>query len=127
MVGGDLNTDVFAKKAQLVTALDNLISNAINYSPQGSRVGIGVKNGDGVIEISVTDQGEGIALQDQSRIFERFYRVDEARSRETGGTGLGLSIAKHAVENQGGQIALWSRLGQGSTFTIRLPKPPVPA
>lgn len=74
-----------------------------------------------MIQISVTDQGPGISADEQERIFERFYRVDAARSRQTGGTGLGLSIVKHVVANHGGEITLWSQPGQGSTFTVRLP------
>ena len=72
--------------------------------------------------VSVTDQGEGLSPEDQERVFERFYRVDAARSRHTGGTGLGLSIVKHVVANHGGEVTLWSQPGQGSTFTIRLPE-----
>src|SRR5690606_28139953 len=105
----------------LVEALSNLLSNAIAYSPAGSHVGIGVKHDGDIIEIAVTDQGLGISEEDQARIFERFYRADQARSRHTGGTGLGLSIVKHAIQRHGGEVRLWSREGQGSTFTIRLP------
>ena len=76
---------------------------------------------DGVVEIAVTDRGIGIAEGDQERVFERFYRADQARSRRTGGTGLGLAIVKHAVQRHGGEVRLWSRPGRGSTFTIRLP------
>ena len=72
--------------------------------------------------VSVTDQGEGLSPEDQERVFERFYRVDSARSRHTGGTGLGLSIVKHVISNHGGEVTLWSQPGQGSTFTIRLPE-----
>ncbi len=106
----------------LAEALGNLVANAIAYSPAGSHVGIGVKTVQGVIEISVSDQGIGIAEEDQARVFERFYRADQARSRRTGGTGLGLAIVKHAVQRHGGEVRLWSRPGQGSTFTIRLPR-----
>ena len=105
-----------------VTAVHNLISNAIQYSPDDSRIGIGVRNADGVVEIAVTDQGEGIPEEDLDRVFERFFRVDQARSRNTGGTGLGLSIVKHAVQNHGGDVRVWSQPGRGSTFTIRLPE-----
>jgi two-component system sensor histidine kinase SenX3 len=84
-------------------------------------VGVGLRERDGLIQISVTDQGPGIAPEEQERIFERFYRIDAARSRHTGGTGLGLSIVKHVVANHGGEITLWSQPGQGSTFTVRLP------
>jgi two-component system sensor histidine kinase SenX3 len=94
----------------------------IQYSLDNSRVGIGVRVEDGVVEIAVTDQGLGIASDDLDRVFERFFRVDQARSRNTGGTGLGLSIVKHIVENHGGDVRVWSQLGRGSTFTIRLPE-----
>ena len=80
-----------------------------------------------MIEISVTDQGIGIAESEQARIFERFYRVDPARSRGTGGTGLGLAIVKHVCANHGGDVVVWSRLGEGSTFTLRLPAAALPA
>jgi two-component system sensor histidine kinase SenX3 len=100
----------------------NLISNAIQYSPDDSRIGIGVRTVEGVVEIAVTDQGEGIPEEDLDRVFERFFRVDQARSRNTGGTGLGLSIVKHAVQNHGGEVRVWSQPGRGSTFTIRLPE-----
>lgn len=105
----------------LSEAVGNLVANAIAYSPEGSTVGIGVKAVDDVVEIAVTDRGIGIAEADQERIFERFYRADQARSRRTGGTGLGLSIVKHAIQRHGGEVRLWSRPGRGSTFTIRLP------
>lgn len=112
----------------LSEAVSNLIANAIAYSPKGSSVGVGVKAIDGVVEISITDRGIGIAEHDQQRVFERFYRADQARSRRTGGTGLGLAIVKHAVQRHGGEVRLWSRPRQGSTFTIRLPEieAPVP-
>ncbi len=106
---------------QLVTALVNLIDNAIAYSPSGSPVGVGVRRVGDDLEISVSDQGIGIARADQERIFERFFRVDDARSRATGGTGLGLSIVKHIVTNHGGDVRLWSAPGSGSTFTVVLP------
>ncbi len=79
------------------------------------------------MEIAVSDQGIGIAEADRERIFERFYRADEARSRRTGGTGLGLSIVKHATQRHGGEVLLWSRPGRGSTFTVRLPRIDSPA
>jgi two-component system, OmpR family, sensor histidine kinase SenX3 len=75
----------------------------------------------GVIDVSVTDQGLGIPAEEQQRIFERFYRVDTARSRTTGGTGLGLAIVKHVADNHGGNVSVWSEPGRGSTFTIELP------
>ncbi|WP_094770436.1 ATP-binding protein [Microbacterium gorillae] len=119
--GGDRGLFVRGDPQILTDAVGNLIANAIAYSPAGSRVGIGVKRVDDVIEIAVSDQGIGIAEADQQRIFERFYRADQARSRRTGGTGLGLSIVKHAVHRHGGDVRLWSRPGRGSTFTILLP------
>lgn len=113
--------------AQILTdAIANLVANAIAYSPEGGQVGIGVKEGDGTAEIAVTDRGIGIPEGDQQRVFERFYRADQARSRRTGGTGLGLSIVKHAVQRHGGEVVLWSRPGRGSTFTVRLPAVPAP-
>jgi two-component system sensor histidine kinase SenX3 len=108
-------------REQITMAIHNLVENAINYSPDGTRVAIGVNEVDGICEISVSDQGIGIPEKDLERIFERFYRVDAARSRITGGTGLGLSIVKHVVTNHGGDISVWSVEGAGSTFTIRLP------
>ena len=119
---GDKAAQVLGDEALLVTAVHNLIANAIQYSPDDSRVGIGVRTVDGVVEIAVTDQGEGIPEEDLDRVFERFFRVDQARSRNTGGTGLGLSIVKHAVQNHGGEVRVWSQPGRGSTFTIRLPE-----
>lgn len=113
---------VFGDESLLTTAVHNLISNAVRYSPDKSRVGIGTRLHDGVVEITVTDQGPGIPADDLERVFERFYRVDQARSRATGGTGLGLAIVKHAVQNHGGEVRAWSKPGSGSTFTIRLPE-----
>src|SRR5699024_5030356 len=105
----------------LVNAVRNLIDNAINYSPDGTRVGIGVELVDERVEISVADQGIGMSAQDTERVCERFYRVDPARSRITGGTGLGLSIVNHIVATHGGEVRAGSQLGKGSTFTIVLP------
>jgi len=120
--GERYDTFVMGDKTMLVTALANLISNAINYSPKGQPVSVTQKVvRDSVVLIRVTDRGIGIAPDDQKRVFERFFRVDKARSRQTGGTGLGLAIVKHVVANHGGTIKLWSRLGTGSTFTIELP------
>jgi two-component system sensor histidine kinase SenX3 len=112
---------IFGDEPQLVTALSNLISNAIKYSPTHTKVGVGSRRVDNMIEISVTDQGPGISESDIERVFERFYRVDPARSRDTGGTGLGLAIVKHVCANHGGECAVWSQVGQGSTFTLRIP------
>lgn len=105
----------------LVTAVRNLIENAIVYSEAGGQVGVGIKVADDIAEISVTDSGIGIPESEQERIFERFYRVDPSRSRETGGTGLGLSIVKHAISLHKGDIRIFSKPGVGSTFTLRLP------
>jgi two-component system sensor histidine kinase SenX3 len=111
----------------LVTALRNLLENAIAYSPDRTRVMISAARDARSAQISVADQGIGIPERDLERIFERFYRVDPARSRATGGTGLGLAIVKHVVAAHGGKVTVWSREGVGSTFTVRLPvlsKPP---
>ncbi|MSO33321.1 MAG: GHKL domain-containing protein [Candidatus Nanopelagicaceae bacterium] len=116
-----IEANVFGGREQLVMAFHNLIENAINYSPEKTKVIISVRVIEKLVEIVVKDQGIGIAERDQERIFERFYRVDPARSRETGGTGLGLSIVKHVVANHGGDISVWSQMGEGSTFTLRLP------
>jgi two-component system sensor histidine kinase SenX3 len=105
----------------LVTALANLVSNAIAYSPHGSTVSISTRRRGDNIEIAVTDRGIGIARADQERVFERFFRVDQARSRATGGTGLGLAIVKHVAANHNGTIRLWSQPGTGSTFTLSVP------
>ncbi|SFS17268.1 two-component system, OmpR family, sensor histidine kinase SenX3 [Microbacterium sp. cf046] len=125
--GGERGLYVRGDAQVLSEAIANLIANAIAYSPRGSSVGVGVKSVENVVEIAVTDRGIGIAEGDQERVFERFYRADQARSRRTGGTGLGLAIVKHAVQRHGGEVRLWSRPGRGSTFTIRLPliDPPV--
>jgi two-component system sensor histidine kinase SenX3 len=120
--GGDAGALVYGDEDLLVAAVQNLISNAVQYSPKHSRVGVGVSTVDGVVELAVTDQGPGIPEAERDRVFERFYRIDGARSRHTGGTGLGLSIVKHVVQNHGGDVRLWSQLGSGSTFTIRLPE-----
>jgi two-component system sensor histidine kinase SenX3 len=113
IINGDRN--------QVTMAIHNLIENAINYSPDSTRVAITLKVADAIAEIAVSDQGIGIPEKDLERIFERFYRVDPARSRLTGGTGLGLSIVKHIATNHGGDVSLWSVEGAGSTFTIRFP------
>lgn len=118
---GDLDSWVYGDHDLLVTAMRNLLDNAVAYSPEGSAVNITVTRESDFVEIAVVDRGVGIAAEVQDRIFERFYRVDPARSRETGGTGLGLSIVKHVVADHGGEIDIWSRPDQGSTFTIRIP------
>ncbi len=119
--GGAKRLAVLGSEPMLVTALHNLVANAVQYSPENSRVGIGVVEREDTVEIAVTDQGAGIDETEQERVFERFFRGDPARSRATGGTGLGLAIVKHVVQNHGGQVRLWSQPGRGSTFTIALP------
>jgi two-component system sensor histidine kinase SenX3 len=113
--------EFFGDRKQLVIAISNLVENAINYSPERTTVNVLLKKNEEIAEITITDQGVGIAEEDIDRIFERFYRVDSARSRETGGTGLGLSIVKHVISNHGGDVQVWSVLGTGSTFTVLLP------
>jgi len=115
------NFEILGDRRQIEMAIRNLIENAIHYSPDGTRVAISLQESGALAEIKVSDQGIGIPEKDIERIFERFYRVDPARSRATGGTGLGLSIVKHVVTNHGGDVSVWSIEGAGSTFTIRLP------
>ena len=106
---------------QLVSALSNLIDNAVKYSNQGGVVTISSRDIDGCAEIEVSDTGIGIPVRDLDRVFERFYRVDRARSRTTGGTGLGLAIVRHVATNHGGDVTVRSREGEGSVFTLRIP------
>jgi two-component system sensor histidine kinase SenX3 len=120
--------EVLGDQTLLVTALSNLVENAIAYSPKGSPVSVtrSLRDDDAtgpqsMVAFSVTDRGIGIAKEDQERVFERFFRVDKARSRATGGTGLGLAIAKHVAANHNGRIELWSKPGTGSTFTLLIP------
>jgi two-component system, OmpR family, sensor histidine kinase SenX3 len=115
---------VFGDPELLTTAIRNLVGNAVNYSGDGTKVAVGVRCEDGLVEVDVSDQGQGIPKAEQGRIFERFYRVDAARSRATGGTGLGLAIVKHICANHGGEVTVWSEEGRGSTFTMRLPAAP---
>jgi two-component system, OmpR family, sensor histidine kinase SenX3 len=129
---GDRAVELEAVRSQVIMALRNLLENAVAYSPERTRVvvtvqrlaprGLARTHDGGMVEISVADQGIGISAADQQRIFERFYRVDPARSRETGGTGLGLAIVKHVCVNHGGEVTVWSTEGAGSTFTLRLPQ-----
>ncbi|BBY39245.1 sensor-like histidine kinase senX3 [Mycobacterium mantenii] len=112
---------VLGDETLLVTALANLVSNAIAYSPPGSPVSISRRRRGENVEIAVTDRGIGIALEDQERVFERFFRGDKARSRATGGSGLGLAIVKHVAANHNGSIGVWSKPGTGSTFTLSIP------
>jgi two-component system sensor histidine kinase SenX3 len=113
--------EVFGNKEMLVAAVKNLIENAISYSEPGSQVGIGCSVKEALAEIAVTDSGAGISVENQERVFERFFRIDPSRSRKTGGTGLGLSIVKHVAKIHRGDVKLFSQLGVGSTFTIRIP------
>ena len=112
---------VLGDRDQLIMAIHNLVENAINYSPENTKVSISTTIDTGVIDIAITDQGIGISESEQDRIFERFYRVDPARSRQTGGTGLGLSIVKHVAAKHGGEVKIWSVENVGSTFSLRLP------
>jgi two-component system phosphate regulon sensor histidine kinase PhoR len=105
----------------LALLVRNLLDNAVRYTPPGGNITVGLAESDGRVWLTVADTGIGIPSRDLPRIFERFYRVDRARSRETGGTGLGLSIARHVVEQHGGRIRARSELGRGSTFTVTLP------
>ncbi|CAB4548916.1 MAG: two-component sensor histidine kinase [Actinobacteria bacterium] len=113
--------EVFGNKEMLITAVKNLVENAISYSDPGTSVGIGCSAKESIAEITVTDSGAGISPENQQRIFERFYRADPSRSRDTGGTGLGLSIVKHVAKIHRGEIKLFSQVGVGSTFTLRVP------
>ncbi len=117
----DSGVEIYGDRGQLLTAVRNLVTNAIVYSPMGTRVAVSARMNEGIAEITVKDQGIGIPSHDLDRIFERFYRVDQARSRSTGGTGLGLAIVKHVCQNHGGECTVWSEVGTGSTFTLRLP------
>ncbi|MEA2901774.1 MAG: two-component system, OmpR family, sensor histidine kinase SenX3 [Actinomycetota bacterium] len=118
----DPGPSVVGDERQLVSALVNLLDNAVKYSEPGSVVELQAVADTRWVVITVRDQGIGIPAKDLERIFERFYRVDRARSRETGGTGLGLSIVRHVATNHGGTVQVASREGEGSTFTLRLPR-----
>jgi len=125
---GTRGLSVLGDEELLVTALRNLLDNAVVYSPEKTRVLISTRrDGNEAIELSVADQGIGIPERDLERIFERFYRVDPARSRATGGTGLGLAIVKHVTVAHGGKVTVTSKEGAGSTFTLRLPARRLPA
>ena len=113
-------------RRQLVSSVYNLLDNAVKYSEPGSSVHLRCSTNGDWVEISVQDHGIGIPSRDYERIFERFYRVDRARSRETGGTGLGLAIVRHVATNHGGKVSVTSREGDGSTFVLRLPAGPGP-
>jgi two-component system sensor histidine kinase SenX3 len=120
-VSEQTDAKVYGDRDQLLMAIHNLIENAINYSPENTNVSISTRIEGDIVTISVADQGIGIPDSELERIFERFYRVDPARSRETGGTGLGLSIVKHVAAKHGGEIKVWSSQNVGSTFALRLP------
>ena len=122
VTSGNFAAEVFGDRSQLVSAFSNLVENAIKYSDEDRLVKIigDVRVDD--LTVAIVDQGLGIAPKDHERIFERFYRVDRARSRSTGGTGLGLSIVRHVVDNHGGKIELKSNEGEGATFTVVLPR-----
>ncbi|MGZ5401305.1 MAG: sensor histidine kinase [Nocardioides sp.] len=122
VTGGAHGLCVFGSAEHITAAVSNLVANAITYSGEGSTVLVSAKGLPDVVEISVVDQGIGIPEGEVERIFERFYRVDPARHRSTGGTGLGLSIVKHVAATHGGDIRVWSAEGQGSTFTLSLPR-----
>lgn len=113
---------VSGSSAELEMALRNLLDNAVAYSPPGAAVRVAASSDDGLVHVSVSDEGPGIHAKDRDRIFERFYRADPARARASGGSGLGLAIAKHVATNHGGGIRVDSHLGAGSTFTLTLPQ-----
>ena len=123
---GEHGLEVFGSQEQIGAAVSNLVANAVAYSGAGSRVVVTTRAVGDQVQVSVVDQGIGIPAGDIDRIFERFYRVDPARHRSTGGTGLGLAIVKHVAATHGGEIAVWSVEGQGSTFTLTLPRNPAP-
>ena len=118
---------VVGDRLQLVSAVTNLLENAVKYSDGGSSVELVAELHDGVVDLVVRDHGIGIPARDLERIFERFYRVDRARSRDTGGTGLGLAIVRHVAQNHDGEVTVTSVEGQGSTFTLHLPVRDAPA
>ena len=119
----DVPDDLFVRgdELQLLSAVGNLVENAVKYSHDGGVVQVRVRVDDAAVEVMVADQGVGIPTRDLDRVFERFYRVDKARSRETGGTGLGLAIVRHVATNHGGDVLVSSQEGEGSTFVLRLP------
>ena len=115
---------VMGDAALLTMAIRNLLENAVVYSPEGGRVMVDIRTEAGEARVAFIDHGMGITQEERSRVFERFYRTDEARTREAGGSGLGLAIVKHIARQHGGSVVVWSRVGVGSTFTIRLPLAP---
>ena len=121
---GQRGLALLGNREQVSVALGNLVANAVAYSPGGSTVVVSATAHETTVDLAVTDQGIGIPSGEIERIFERFYRVDPARHRSTGGTGLGLSIVKHVAASHGGEVRVWSVEGQGSTFTLTLPRKP---
>jgi two-component system sensor histidine kinase SenX3 len=113
---------VVGDRRQLVSAIGNLVENAVKYSESGSSVEVSARPDGDSVEFAVTDFGLGIPARDLDRVFERFYRVDRARSRDTGGTGLGLAIVRHVANNHGGDVSVTSIEGEGSTFSLKIPK-----
>ena len=122
--GGVHGLVLLGNREQVAVAISNLVANAVAYSPAGSSVVVAARPHDSWVDLTVTDRGIGIPAGELDRIFERFYRVDPARHRSTGGTGLGLSIVKHVAASHGGEVRVWSVEGQGSTFTLTLPRKP---
>jgi two-component system, OmpR family, sensor histidine kinase SenX3 len=121
VTGGTPGLHVFGNAELVAAAVTNLVANAVTYSDAGSTVTVSTKAEDDLVLVSVVDQGIGIPSGELDRIFERFYRVDPARHRSTGGTGVGLAIVKHVAAIHGGDVRVWSKEGQGSTFTLALP------
>ena len=119
---GERGLQILGNNDEIALALGNLVANAVAYSPAHRRVVVAARANEMMVDLTVTDQGIGIPAAEIDRIFERFYRVDPARHRSTGGTGLGLSIVKHVAASHGGEIRVWSVEGQGSTFTLSLPR-----
>ena len=122
MHDGERGLQLLGNGDEVALALGNLVANAVAYSPDNSRVVVAARTDEMMVDLTVTDQGIGIPAGEIDRIFERFYRVDPARHRSTGGTGLGLSIVKHVAASHGGEVRVWSVEGQGSTFTLSLPR-----
>lgn len=117
--GDDLR--IAGHATQIVSAIANLVENAVKYSERGDTVTVSLRDDAGTVQVEVSDEGIGIAPEHVDRVFERFYRVDQARSRETGGTGLGLAIVRHVVTNHGGEVNVRSTQGEGSTFVLTFP------
>jgi two-component system sensor histidine kinase SenX3 len=121
IAGSSTALSVRGDRRQLLSAISNLLDNAVKYSDQGSTVDVFPTAAGSEVLVAIVDRGIGIPVRDIERVFERFYRVDQARSRQTGGTGLGLAIVRHVVVNHRGTVDVESRLGEGSRFTLRLP------